>query len=222
MDSPRGRIYQMLQVDEGRLALGESFVTHIDRCLGCLNCQTACPSGVNYGALLESSRAQIEQNFRRPWLQRKIREFFYGRVLPSFSKLSFWAKAGPLLPALGFTKPGTGNRTAEAARRRRSGRPVAADRERLLLQRPWQSVSRRRSSARPCRSSHRLHWQRRLRGVEPRHHSRANPQRHRGLHPQSAELLRCAACSCRIDRGRHAPRRGRISTPCLALRSTPS
>lgn len=92
MDSPRGRIYQMLQVDEGRLALGESFVTHIDRCLGCLNCQTACPSGVNYGALLESSRAQIEQNFRRPWLQRKIRDFFYGRVLPSFRKLSFWAK----------------------------------------------------------------------------------------------------------------------------------
>ena len=92
MDSPRGRIYQMLQVDEGRLPLGESFVTHIDRCLGCLNCQTACPSGVNYGALLESSRAQIEQNFRRPWLQRKIRDFFYGRVLPSFSKLSFWAK----------------------------------------------------------------------------------------------------------------------------------
>ncbi len=45
MDSPRGRIYQMLQVDAGRLALGDSFVTHIDRCLGCLNCQTACPSG---------------------------------------------------------------------------------------------------------------------------------------------------------------------------------
>ncbi len=92
MDSPRGRIYQMLQVDEGRLSLGESFVTHIDRCLGCLNCQTACPSGVQYGALLENSRAQIQQNFRRPWLQRKIRDFFYGRVLPSFSKLSFCAK----------------------------------------------------------------------------------------------------------------------------------
>ena len=41
MDSPRGRIYQIVQVDEGRLALSDSFVTHIDRCLGCLNCQTA-------------------------------------------------------------------------------------------------------------------------------------------------------------------------------------
>lgn len=92
MDSPRGRIYQMLQVDEGRLSLGESFVTHINRCLGCLNCQTACPSGVKYGSLLERSRAQIEQNYPRSWLQRKLRHYFYGTVLPSFSKLASSAK----------------------------------------------------------------------------------------------------------------------------------
>lgn len=92
MDSPRGRIYQMLQVDGGRLALADHFVTHIDRCLGCLNCQTACPSGVQYGSLLETTRAQIEQHYQRPWLQRKIRAFFYGGVLRSFHKLSFWAK----------------------------------------------------------------------------------------------------------------------------------
>ena len=92
MDSPRGRIYQMLQVDAGRLALGDSFVTHIDRCLGCLNCQTACPSGVQYGQLLEATRAQIEQSYRRPQRQRKIREHFYRKVLPSFAKLSSAAK----------------------------------------------------------------------------------------------------------------------------------
>ena len=92
MDSPRGRIYQMLQVDAGRLQLGESFVTHIDRCLGCLNCQTACPSGVHYGSLLESARAQIDQNYRRPWMHRKLRDHFYSRVLPSFGKLSRSAK----------------------------------------------------------------------------------------------------------------------------------
>ena len=56
---------------QGRLALGDSFVTHIDRCLGCLNCQTACPSGVPYGSLLERARSQIEENYQRPWLQRK-------------------------------------------------------------------------------------------------------------------------------------------------------
>ncbi|MGA2904422.1 MAG: heterodisulfide reductase-related iron-sulfur binding cluster [Candidatus Korobacteraceae bacterium] len=92
MDSPRGRIYQMLQVDEGRLALADPFVTHIDRCLGCLNCQTACPSGVQYGHLLEKTRAQIEQHYERPWLQRKVRAHFYQSVLPSFGKLSFNAK----------------------------------------------------------------------------------------------------------------------------------
>jgi len=92
MDSPRGRIYQMLQVDSGRLALADAFVTHIDRCLGCLNCQTACPSGVQYGHLLESTRSQIEQNYERPWLGRKLREHFYAKVLPSFAKLSSSAK----------------------------------------------------------------------------------------------------------------------------------
>ena len=65
---------------------------HIDRCLGCLNCQTACPSGVQYGHLLETTRAQIEQNYQRPWLQRKLREHFYGSVLPSFGKLARAAK----------------------------------------------------------------------------------------------------------------------------------
>jgi glycolate oxidase iron-sulfur subunit len=81
-----------LQVDAGRLALADSFVTHIDRCLGCLNCQTACPSGVQYGSLLERTRSQIEENYRRPWLQREVREHFYARVLPSFDKLSRSAK----------------------------------------------------------------------------------------------------------------------------------
>lgn len=88
MDSPRGRIYQIVQVDEGRLPLSDSFVTHIDRCLGCMNCETACPSGVHYGDLLEQARSQIEQNYRRPWLQRKARKFLYEEVLPSFERLA--------------------------------------------------------------------------------------------------------------------------------------
>ncbi len=94
MDSPRGRIYQMVQVDAGRLTLGDFFATHIDRCLGCLNCETACPSGVKYGSLLERARLQIEENYQRPWLQRKVREHFYGKVLPSFTRL---ARAARLL-----------------------------------------------------------------------------------------------------------------------------
>ena len=92
MDSPRGRIYQIVQVDEGRLALSDSFVTHIDRCLGCLNCQTACPSGVAYGSLLERARAQIAENYKRPWLDTKLRKHFYADILPSFGALARHAR----------------------------------------------------------------------------------------------------------------------------------
>ena len=92
MDSPRGRIYQIVQVDAGKLALGDSFALHIDRCLGCLNCQTACPSGVAYGSLLERARLQIQENYRRRWLQRTIRDRFYNKVLPSFSRLAQHAR----------------------------------------------------------------------------------------------------------------------------------
>jgi glycolate dehydrogenase iron-sulfur subunit len=81
-DSPRGRIRQMQLVDDGRLALGQDFVTHIDRCLDCRACETACPSGVEYGKLVESARAQIEQNYRRPLTARLARDFAYRRLLP--------------------------------------------------------------------------------------------------------------------------------------------
>ena len=86
MDSPRGRIYQILQADEGRLPIGESFVTHIDRCLGCVACETACPSGVQYGQIVERARAQIEQQYPRPWHQRMARNFFFG-ALKDYTKL---------------------------------------------------------------------------------------------------------------------------------------
>ena len=91
-DSPRGRIYQILQVDEGRLPIQESFVEHIDRCLGCLGCQTACPSGVSYGHIVERARAEIQANYKRPWLETKIRDYFYGKVLPNKDVLVRQAK----------------------------------------------------------------------------------------------------------------------------------
>src|ERR1041384_6711304 len=64
-DSPRGRIYLMRAVQDGRLALGKTAVTHIDRCLGCRACEAVCPSGVQYGNLLEHTRDYVEKNISR-------------------------------------------------------------------------------------------------------------------------------------------------------------
>jgi glycolate oxidase iron-sulfur subunit len=91
-DSPRGRIRQMALVDQGRLELGESFVTHIDRCLDCRACETACPSGVEYGKLVELARAQIARNFQRPRTSRWARDFVYRRLLPDPQRIARLAR----------------------------------------------------------------------------------------------------------------------------------
>src|SRR5579863_4016801 len=60
MDSPRGRIYQMQAVAEGRLEISSDFIEHMNCCLGCRACETACPSGVQFGKLIEAAREQIQ------------------------------------------------------------------------------------------------------------------------------------------------------------------
>ena len=65
MDSPRGRIYMMKAGVEGRIAI-HGMVGHFDTCLGCMACETACPSGVRYAPLIEETRAAIEQQHERP------------------------------------------------------------------------------------------------------------------------------------------------------------
>jgi glycolate oxidase iron-sulfur subunit len=92
-DSPRGRIRQIQLVDEGRLELGDAFVTHIDRCLNCRNCETACPSGVEYGKILELARAQIEQKYKRPFTSRVARDLVYRKLLPFPGRIAGVAKA---------------------------------------------------------------------------------------------------------------------------------
>jgi len=69
-DSPRGRIHLMRALQDGKLALDAEAVRHLDLCLGCRGCETACPSGVAYGELIEAARPWIEARHRRAPLER--------------------------------------------------------------------------------------------------------------------------------------------------------
>jgi glycolate oxidase iron-sulfur subunit len=75
MDSPRGRIYLMRSAAEGRVDIGESFTKHMNLCLVCRACESACPSGVQYGSLIEAARGQIERKHTQRLSDRIFRKF---------------------------------------------------------------------------------------------------------------------------------------------------
>ncbi|MFZ0503715.1 MAG: glycolate oxidase subunit GlcF [Chthoniobacterales bacterium] len=77
MDSPRGRIYLMKMAAEGDASINKTWVGHFDACLGCMACMTACPSGVDYGKLIEATRAQIERRYERPAAEKRFRQFLF-------------------------------------------------------------------------------------------------------------------------------------------------
>jgi glycolate oxidase iron-sulfur subunit len=104
MDSPRGRIYQMAQVASGAVEIGPSYIEHIDLCLACRGCETACPSGVQYGRLVEAARAEIETKIRRPWTARLLRHLVFRRLLPSRFNLGLVGALLYLYQASGLKK----------------------------------------------------------------------------------------------------------------------
>lgn len=81
LDSPRGRIYLIKDMLENERTPDAKTVKHIDRCLSCLACMTTCPSGVHYMHLIDTARAYIEDNYKRPLSDRALR-WVLARILP--------------------------------------------------------------------------------------------------------------------------------------------
>ena len=99
-DSPRGRIDLMKGLSDGTLALEETVVSHFDACLGCMACVTACPSGVRYDVLIETTRARIEEGYRRAPGDSLFRTAIFslfpypGRLRAAALPLSLYVRSG--------------------------------------------------------------------------------------------------------------------------------
>jgi len=117
-DSPRGRIYLMRAQQRGAIGVSDSFIQHISACLDCRGCESACPSGVPYGELVEKAREVIEHNARRPFWSRWLRAFVFERLFLShrqmrmaFGLLRWYQRCGlqKLVGGLGILKLFPGN-----------------------------------------------------------------------------------------------------------------
>ena len=101
MDSPRGRVYLMRAAAEGRIGLTPVLARHLDLCLGCRGCETACPSGVPFGQLLEATRSQLErQGVRAPESDHATKRWaletfpYPARLAPLLWGLRFYQASG--------------------------------------------------------------------------------------------------------------------------------
>ena len=104
MDSPRGRIYLIKSLAEGRIGLGDATVSHLDLCLGCRACETVCPSGVPYGQLIEAARAEIERQRPGNPMRRLFRWVNFSLLLAHPRMLRLAAAALRFYQASGLQK----------------------------------------------------------------------------------------------------------------------
>jgi glycolate oxidase iron-sulfur subunit len=107
MDSPRGRIWLMKGLVEGTIELNGTVAAHFDRCLGCMACMTACPSGVRYDRLLEETRELVEEGIERSPQDWLVRALVFG-VFPHPRRLRAALALAPLgrrLPLPRFLRP---------------------------------------------------------------------------------------------------------------------
>jgi len=112
LDGPRGRIYQIKQVLEGTPAKRANQL-HLDRCLTCRNCESTCPSGVQYGHLVDIGRAVVDKQVERPWRERALRwllregltrPWLFGTAMKLGRSFS-WALPATLRAKVGTVRP---------------------------------------------------------------------------------------------------------------------
>ena len=102
MDSPRGRIRLMKSVWDGRIDVtSDGFDEHMYKCLDCRACETACPSGVEFGKLMEGARSQVEAARHRPLPERVLRWIVFHQLITRPGRLSAFARLGHLTKRLG-------------------------------------------------------------------------------------------------------------------------
>jgi glycolate oxidase iron-sulfur subunit len=136
LDGPRGRIYLIKQVLEGG-EITRSTQQHLDRCLTCLNCQTTCPSGVEYGHLVDIGRNIVDARVERPAAQQSVRWLLKeGLTSPLFAPAMRVGQAlRPLLPAALKNKVPERAASAHSARGggRAAGVPAAVHSRKVLM-----------------------------------------------------------------------------------------
>lgn len=122
-DSPRGRIHLIRALEDGTMGLDAEVVRHLDLCLGCRACESACPSGVRYGQIIEEARAYVQRTAPRPWPARLRRQLVLAtfpyrrrvrvllrlgdlaRAVGAWRLVTRWVDGAELLPAARGTLP---------------------------------------------------------------------------------------------------------------------
>ena len=112
MDSPRGRIWLIRSAAEGKIGLSDSFVKHMNLCLLCRACETACPSGVKFGFLMEAARGQVDRHYQYSPADRWLRHFILHtftdlgrlRTITGFLRFYQWSGLQTLVRASGVLR----------------------------------------------------------------------------------------------------------------------
>lgn len=125
-ESPRGRIYLMRSLNSGRLKIDDASVRHIDLCLGCRACEVACPSGVQYGDLLEQTRDHIESHYKRSIFQTFLRRVLIEKIFPIPTRMKLALGPARLVNVMNLQKllPGRIRETIELLPKEISSRPL--------------------------------------------------------------------------------------------------